>query len=50
MGILNKIFGSYSEKEIKRIIPIVDKIESLEVEISSLNDTELAAKTIYFKE
>ena len=32
MGLLEKIFGNYSEKEIKRITPIVDKIESLSPE------------------
>ena len=30
MGIIKKMFGSYSEKEIKRIMPLVDKIEALE--------------------
>lgn len=50
MGFLEKIFGSYSDKEIKRIIPIVDKIESLEPEISKLSDGELRQKTTEFKE
>ena len=50
MGIFSKIFKSYSEKEVKRIKPIVDKINSLEEEISKLTDKELTAKTQYFKE
>ena len=50
MSILKKIFKSYSEKEVKRIMPIIDKINGLEEEISKLNDSELRAKTDYFKE
>ncbi len=50
MGLFDKIFGNYSEKEVKRIRPIVDKINSLEEEISKLSDKELTAKTQYFKE
>ncbi len=50
MGLFDKIFGNYSEKEVKRIRPIVDKINSLEEEISKLSDKELTAKTTYFKE
>ncbi len=42
-------FKTYSEKEIKRIRPIVEKINALEPEISKLSDTELQAKTPYFK-
>lgn len=49
MGILQKIFGSYSEKEIKRIRPIVDKIEALEVSIQHLSDSDLKEKTNEFK-
>ncbi len=49
MGLLKAIFKSYSEKEVKRIRPIVDKINSLEEEISKLSDKELTAKTDYFK-
>lgn len=49
MSFLEKIFGSYSKKEIKKIIPIVDKIESLEEEYKSLSDDELRAKTEEFK-
>lgn len=50
MGILNKIFKSYSEKEVKRLQPLVDKINGLEEEISKLSDSELKGKTAYFKE
>jgi preprotein translocase subunit SecA len=50
MGIFEKIFGSYSDKEIKRIIPIVDKIESYESSIKQLSDDELRNKTIEFKD
>ncbi len=45
-----KLFKSYSEKEVKRIMPIVEKINSLEDEMSKLSDKELTAKTPYFKE
>ena len=45
-----KLFKSYSEKEVKRVKPIVDKINSFEDEISKLSDKELTAKTPYFKE
>ncbi len=45
-----KIFKSYSEKEVKRVMPIVEKINSLEEEISKLLDTELRNKTNEFKQ
>ncbi len=45
-----KLFKSYSEKEVKKVRPIVDKINSLEGEISKLSDKELTNKTAYFKE
>ena len=44
-----KLFKTYSEKEVKRVKPIVDKINSLEDEMSKLKDSELRAKTEYFK-
>ena len=44
------LFKTYSEKEVKRVMPIVAKINSLEDEISKLSDSELIAKTPYFKE
>ena len=50
MGILKKIFKSYSEKEVKRVMPIVQKINGLEEEMSKLSDKELRGKTEYFKE
>lgn len=49
MNFLEKIFGSYSAKEIKRVNPIVDEIESYEDEYSKLTDEELKAKTDLFK-
>lgn len=49
MGIFKKIFGDYSEKEVKRVMPLVDKINSLEEEISKLSDEELRNKTADFK-
>ena len=50
MGIFSKIFSSYSEKEVKRIMPIVEKINGLEENISKLTDEELKNKTVEFKE
>ena len=50
MGFFKKIFGTYSEKEVKRVMPIVDKINNLEDEISKLSDIELKNKTDYFKQ
>ena len=49
MGLLKSIFGSYSDREVKRIRPIVEKINSLEEEIEKLSDKELTDKTQYFK-
>ena len=49
MGIFSKIFKSYSEKEVNRIMPIVEKINELEEEISKLTDEELKNKTNIFK-
>ncbi len=45
-----KLFKSYSEKEVKRVMPIVSKINSLEPEMEKLSDDELKGKTQYFKE
>jgi preprotein translocase subunit SecA len=50
MGIFNKIFGSYSERQVKNIIPLVDKIEALDKTMQSLADDELNAKTQEFKD
>lgn len=49
MGFFEKIFGSYSEKEIKRITPIVKKIEDLAPQYENLTDEELRGKTQEFK-
>mgnify|MGYP003288688498 CR=1 FL=1 len=40
-SILEKMLGSYSDREIKRVIPIVDKIESFEDEMKALSDEQL---------
>ena len=45
-----KLFKSYSEKEVKKVMPIVEKINSLEEQMSKLSDKELTQKTTYFKE
>ena len=45
-----KLFKTYSEREVKRVMPIVEKINSLEPEMEKLTDSELIAKTPYFKE
>ena len=45
-----KLFKSYSEKEVNRVMPLVNKINGLEDEISKLSDDELRAKTPYFKD
>ena len=50
MNLIKKIFGTYSEKELKRIRPIVEKINSLEPEMEKLSDKELRAKTDEFKD
>ncbi|MCL2016268.1 MAG: preprotein translocase subunit SecA [Defluviitaleaceae bacterium] len=50
MGLIEKIFGSYSEKEIKRIEPTIADIEKLGEELRRLSDEDLAAKTPYFKQ
>ena len=49
MGLISKVFGTYSEREVKRVKPIVDKINGLEEEISKLSDLDLKAKTEEFK-
>jgi preprotein translocase subunit SecA len=49
MGLLEKVFGSHSEREVKRIIQLADKIEALEPEYVKLSDDELRGKTIEFK-
>ena len=49
MGILEKIFGTHSENELKRIYPIADRIEALEPTMQALTDEELKHKTQEFK-
>ena len=49
MKLLEKIFGSYSGREIKKIEPLVDKIEEYEEKYKDLKDEELRAKTDEFK-
>ena len=50
MGLLTKIFGTYSDHELKKIYPIADQIEALEEEYKALTDAQLQAKTAEFKE
>ncbi len=50
MGLVEKIFGSHSEREVKRITPLVDQIEALEPQYEALSDSELRYKTTEFKE
>ncbi len=49
MGLFTKVFGTYSQRELKSIYPIVDKITALEDEYRQLTDAELQAKTPEFK-
>ena len=49
MGLLDKIFGNYSDKEIKRLNPVIDRIEGLEQEMQRLTEGELRGKTDEFK-
>ena len=49
MGIFTKIFGTRSQREVKRLMPLVDKIEALEAEMKGLSEAQLKAKTTEFK-
>ncbi len=49
MGLITKLFGTYSERELKQIYPVVDKIEALEPAYQAMSDAQLAAKTVEFK-
>ncbi|MCR5609880.1 MAG: preprotein translocase subunit SecA [Lachnospiraceae bacterium] len=49
MSIIEKVFGTHSQRELKRITPIVDEIEALEPEFEKLSDQELKGKTEEFK-
>ena len=48
MGLFEKIFGTHSEKELKKINPIVDAIEALDEKMQALSDEELSGKTQEF--
>lgn len=50
MDVISKVFGSYSDREVKRIIPSVNKIMALEEKMGALSDEELRNKTLEFKE
>ena len=50
MGLIQKIFGTYSQRELKSIYPIADKIEALGDEYRQLTDEQLQAKTPEFKQ
>ena len=49
MGIIKKLFGTRSQREIKKIQPLVDKILSMEAEYAALSDEALKGKTAEFK-
>lgn len=50
MGLIQKIFGTYSDKQIKKITPIVDKIEALGPQYASMSDAEMRSMTDKLKE
>ena len=50
MGVFSKLFGTYSDREIKRIEPIANQIEELAGEMAKLSDDELKKKTVEFKQ
>ena len=50
MSLIQKVFGTHSEREVKRITPLVDKIESLKPTIQALSDSDLKDKTKEYKE
>ncbi|MBP5165778.1 MAG: hypothetical protein ILP09_00790, partial [Oscillospiraceae bacterium] len=50
MSIVTKMFGTHSERELKKIKPIVDRIEALEDEYRALSDEQLKAKTPWLKQ
>ncbi|MBQ9412510.1 MAG: preprotein translocase subunit SecA, partial [Oscillospiraceae bacterium] len=49
MGLLDKIFGTYSERELKKLRPVVDRVLALEDEYGALSDEQLKAKTPEFR-
>ena len=50
MKIIDKLFGTHSERELKRIAPLVDKIEDLRPAMQAVSDEELRSKTKEFKD
>ena len=50
MGLFDKIFGSYSDRELKKVKPIADKVMALEDDMAKLTDAELKAKTPEFRD
>ncbi len=50
MKLLQKFFGSYSNREVKRVIPIAEKIDKLDADMQKLTDDQLRVKTDEFKE
>ncbi len=50
MGLLDKLFGSYSDRELKKIRPVVDRIVGMEMEYAALTDAQLRAKTQEFRD
>ena len=50
MSAITKIFGTHSERELKRIYPLVDKVESYREAMGALSDEELKTKTKEYKE
>ena len=50
MNLFDKLFGTYSDRELKRVRPIADKVMALEEDMAKLSDSELKAKTGEFKE
>lgn len=49
MGFVDKVFGTHSEREVKRVLPIVDRIEALRPDMMKLSDSELRNKTPEFR-
>ena len=50
MNLIEKMFGTHSEREVKRLMPLVDKIDALRPQMQALTDEQLADKTKEFKE
>ena len=49
MNVVDKIFGTHSERELRRVYPIVDEIEALQPTMKALSDEELRNKTVEFR-